>query len=304
MDETAPQTLAILGAGYTGLRLAEREVEAGTRVWGTTRTPERAERLEALGAEAIEWDLLEDGPGALAGRLDASTTVVYSIPTLRRQLDTGEHIAPVEGLLEVMAERGIDAWIYLSSISVYGDQGGEWVDEQTPRAPNAPTGRMRRDLEELTESYAGAFPVSVARIAGIYGPGRTIVDYLESGRYRLVGGGEKITNRIHVEDLAATISALARHRHDEPYVVNVADGHPVRVRELVDEVCERLELERPPEESLESYAERRGPSAVARWTNSMRVRNRRMREELGVELRYPDVFSGYRAILGEAFEER
>ena len=293
--------LLIIGAGYTGTRLARAGRDRGWEVVGTTRSTETVDVLEAIGATAVEWDVLEDEVEALADHVDAETHVVYSIPTLYREWEAGDggeprHVAPAKRVLEMAEREGAARFIYLSSTSVYGDHDGAWVDEETPTDPVSPNGKMRRDIEELVLAPERQIPTNVARLVGIYGPGRTMLKYIEGGRYKLVDGGVKPTNRVHVDDIVRSLVAIVERAPDGARLYNVSDGDPKTVAEVVDWLVERHGIERPPEISLEEYREMRGPNAAARWENTYRVSNARLVEELGVELAYPDVFAGYEAI--------
>ena len=295
--------IAIVGCGYTGLRLAREATRAGYDVVGTSRSEESLAELEAEGAEAIDWDVLDDGVTALSGRLGPGTAVVYSIPTLYRdyivsQSGQSRHIEPVERVLEAAIAQGADRFIYLSSTSVYGDHDGAWVDEETETRPTSPYGKMRRDIEEYVLGRAEGIDVNVARLVGIYGPGRTMLNYIESGRYKLVDGGSKPTNRIHVDDIVQSLLAMVEQAPGGARLYNISDGHPRTAAEVVDWLVEHCGIERPEEISMEDYRREYGENAAARWKNSYRVRNDRLIEELEVELRYPDVFDGYSAIFG------
>ena len=287
------ETLMIIGCGYTGMRLAEEARKRGYDVVGTSRDDETLSALETLGAAAVHWDALEHGTHSLEQHFDSNTAIVYSIPTIyRRYRDESDsiarHVEPVAQVFQSAAEQGIERFVYLSSTSVYGGHGGDWVDETTEVEPASPYGRMRSDIEVFLMNQDVSFPVNIARLVGIYGPGRTIVDYIESGRYKLVDGGEKPTNRIHVEDIVRALLALVERGPEQSRVYNVSDGQPLRVVELVDFLVEHLDLERPKEVSLDEYAQRRGPNVAARWKNMYRCKNERLLEELDVELAYPD----------------
>lgn len=293
--------ITIVGAGYVGLELTRQALEQGYEVVGTTRSAETQQKLDEMGAEWVEWDVLEDPVETLEDYLDEATAVVYSIPTVYRDYEDTEqgmprHVDPVDRVIRACVKNSVNRFIYLSSTSVYGDQGGDWVDEGTPRAPTSPYGKMRRDIENHVLDFGDQIDVNVARLVGIYGPHRTIVDYIQSGRYKLVDGGKKPTNRIHVEDIARTILAMIERGPRGARVYNVCDGDPHTVAEVVDFLVDRLGLERPPEISLEDYAKMRGPNVAARWKNTYRCGNKRLTDELGVELRYPNVLEGYRSI--------
>lgn len=299
--------LLIVGAGYTGERLARAGRERGWSVAGTTRSPETVEALESMGATAVEWDVREDEVGALTEYVDGSTDVVYSIPSLYRDYEAGDgevprHVAPANRVLEMVESEGAGRFIYLSSTSVYGDHDGAWVDEETPTDPVSPNGRMRRDIEELVLDEEWAIDTNVARLVGIYGPGRTMDRYVESGRYKLVDGGTKPTNRVHVDDIVGALVAIIDRAPGGARLYNVSDGHPKTVAEVVDWLVDHRGIERPEEVSLEEYRQMRGPNAAARWENTYRVSNERLVEELDVELAYPDVFAGYSAIFADQID--
>lgn len=297
------QKVVVIGCGYTGERLAAEAIERGYEVVVTSRDDEKLERLRELGATPINWDILTEDTRSLASYFGPDTALVYSIPTIYRQYEDEDdgvprHVVPVRKVLEAAREHGLERFIYLSSTSVYGDSGGDWVDETAPTDPASPYGRMREDIEDYLLGARVDFPVNVARLVGIYGPGRTILDYVESGRYKLVDGGVKPTNRIHVDDIVRSVLALVERGPDASRVYNICDGNPLRVVDLVDFLVEHLGVERPEVVSLEEYAKLRGPNVAARWKNMYRCKNERLTEELGVEIEYPNALDGYRAIFG------
>jgi len=293
--------LTIVGCGYTGIRLAREASARGWSVTGTTRSEETIRELESTGARGLHWEVGED-LGPVGEALAGADAVVYSVPTLFDEYRAGgsalaRHVQPVARTLDEVERSGEGRFVYLSSTSVYGDHDGEWVDEETPAAPTSPNGRMRREIEEYVLGSAGPLETNVARLVGIYGPGRTMDAYVSSGRYRLVDGGTKPTNRIHVDDIVSSLLAMIERGPEGARLYNVSDGSPKRVAEVVDWLVEHLGIERPPEVTLEEYADERGPDAAARWKNTYRVANDRLLEELDVELEYPDVFAGYEEIL-------
>lgn len=300
MSQPAGKML-IIGAGYTGMRLATRARELGWEVVGTSRSPETLAALEAIGAKGLTLELLGEGFEALAAHLGPEVDVIYSAPTLFTQHEPElPHLKPMRSLLSLLRRQGARRLIYLSSTSVYGDHHGAWVDEQTVVKPVSALGMMRRELELEAMSAAAHFPVNVARIVGIYGPGRTLLDYLTKGRYTLVDGGYKRTNRVHVDDLVEAILAMcARAPRQGSRIFNVADGRPLMVRELVSFLVERLGIDWPREEALEDYARRAGPNAAARWESEYLCRNLRLSQELGVVPRYPTAIDGYEAMIAQ-----
>lgn len=295
--------IVILGTGFTGKELTRLGRNSGYDIVGTTRNDDTAEFLDNQGATAIDWSV-DDALDDVADHLDPSTTVVYSIPTLFRDYQASDdaqlarHIRPVADVIEVCREHNIQRFIYLSSTSVYGDHDGSWVDETSPREPTSPVGKMRCDIEDHLLAQDTDFPINIARLVGIYGPGRTLVDYIQSGRYTLLSDDKQISNRVHVHDIARAIIAMIERGTPQHRVFNVTDGRPQPTRDLVEFICNQTGIDLPPEETLDEYIERvDNPNAIARKKNTIRVLNDRLRGELNFSLVYPDVFSGYEDIL-------
>jgi len=301
--------ILFIGTGYTGKVLARLATASGAidRFAGTSRTEETLTMLESLGAEAIHFDLQEDDIALLAPHITPDTWVIYSVPTLHREYEPAanaetpaRHVAPVREVLEVASSADARGFIYLSATSVYGDHQGEEVTEESAREPTSPIGKMRADIEDEVLSFQGSIDhLLVARLVGIYGPGRTLAEYIPKGRYKLVDGGKKRTNRIHVEDIAGALLAMIDRAPEGAHAYNVSDGDPRTVREVVDEVCALTDTPYPPEATLEEIIEERGENVAARWKNTYRCSNQKLVEELGWQPRYPNVIVGYRAILGD-----
>lgn len=295
--------LFIIGAGYVGTALARRAVSLGIPVTAAARSADVLAELGELGATPLELDVTGD-LSALDGALTPGSSLVYSVPSLFRTYEGPEgaslarHVQPVHDVLGRASEAGVSRIIYLSSTSSYGDHGGAWVDEDTERKPISALGMMRRDIEDhVLENPWGFDAAYVARIVGIYGPGRTLVDYIQRGRYKLVDGGKKVTNRIHVEDIVTAVLRMCEIAARGARAYNLADGQPKSARELVDFLVEHVGIERPEEVSLEDYAAKHGANVGARWRTAYMCNNDRMLEELGVELRFADVFAGYRQMI-------
>lgn len=306
MPEHRRGHLLLLGAGYTGLRLAREAVDSGWAVTGTTRTALTEAELRELGANSLYWDMADDGAGALDSWSadEARRVAIYTIPTIFKEYVAAEgdkparHVAPVLEVLDALERNGVERFVYVSSTSVYGDHDGEWVDETAERAPTSPYGKMRKEIEDAVLSHSGTMSTFVCRSVGIYGPERTLDRYIESGRYKLVDGGKKPGNRIHVDDLAGICFAVATGTFETPRDFIATDGAPVPVRDLVEWLVENRGVERPEEITLEEYAETRGPNSVARWTNVSRFRSVHL-DAIGYELRHPTALHGYRAIFAD-----
>jgi nucleoside-diphosphate-sugar epimerase len=191
------------------------------------------------------------------------------------------------------------AWAgYLSTTGVYGDRGGGWVDEEVALSPSGERGRRRVEAEAawLDLWRRHGTPVHIFRLAGIYGPGRSALDQVRAGTARRIDKPGQVFSRIHVEDIAAVLEAsMARPRPGAIY--NLCDDDPAPPAEVILHACRLLGREPPP---LVPFAEaEKEMSAMARsfWDDNRRVSNCRIKEELGVRLRYPDYKSGLAAIL-------
>ena len=304
--------LIVIGAGYTASRLVLRagQERPSWAIRVTGRSIERTrERLKAAPqVEVTALDLLDEAHRAaqleaLFEGISPGAWVLYSVPTLYRDFDASRrpHLEPLLASLDAAEEARVAGFIYLSSTSVYGDHGGAWISEQSERRASSTLGKMRRDLEdEMLKPERRAIEVmAIARIVGIYGPGRTLADYIRAGRYKVVGEGEKITNRVHVDDLTDAIWAIIDRAEPGHRAYNVCDGAPLAVRELLEMVNEEFDVPWPPRRELEELAAERGEHVAARWRSSYRCSNARLREELGWEPRYADALQGLRAILNE-----
>lgn len=289
------ERVLILGCGYTGIRLGRRLVGQGHPVTGTTRDDARARELRDAGIEPLRYDASR--PGELARAPESPPEVAfYLIPPPRRP-DGGFGTAAAPAL-RALAARGLRDFVYASSTSVYGDRGGAWVDEEDEPTPDSVLGRARLAEESAVLAAARETVVAarIARVAGIYGPGRTLEDAIREGRYHRVTGLDAWSNRIHVDDLIAALLAAWR-RGAAGAVYDIADGRPHRSAEYAEFVAGLLDLELP-EISLSEARERYDERRLARKLSSRRVRARKLREELGVELRHPDYRSGLRAAVG------
>lgn len=276
--------LLTLGHGYSAAALAARL--AGWQVTGTTRSAERAAALRASGVEPILWN----DAAAVDAAIAAAPHILVSL-------------APVAGSDPVLSRhaRALAAarprWLgYLSTTGVYGDHDGGWVDETTPLDPANDRGRARVAAEEGWR--ATGLPVHVFRLPGIYGPGRSALDRLREGRAQRVVKQGQIFSRIHVADLAATLHASLA-APDPGQVYNVADDLPSPPQDVIAYAAELLGLPPPPEVPFDDAD--LSPMARSFYGESKRVANRRIKDDLGVRLAYPDYRVGLSAILaGEA----
>jgi nucleoside-diphosphate-sugar epimerase len=197
-------------------------------------------------------------------------------------------------------EQGPVRWIgYLSTIGVYGDQQGRWVDEECPVSPisKASERRVLAERQWLDLGRKHGVPAHVFRLPGIYGPnGRSQFDALRAGRARRIVKPGQVFNRIHVDDLARVVIASMQRPGGSP-VYNVTDNEPAPAQEVVAYAAQLLGVDAPPEIAFDDA----GLSSFAAhfYAECKRVRNDRIKQELGVELQYPTYRQGLAAILAE-----
>jgi len=276
--------LLSLGHGYSAQALARQLLPQGWTVIGTTRDPDKAERLRADGIVPLLWDRMavEEALGRVSHVLISAGPDAEGDPALRL---CGPAVAERAAQLD---------WVgYLSTTGVYGDHGGGWVDEDTPLTPGTRRGAMRLAAEDAWRAIPD-LPLHIFRLAGIYGPGRGPFAKVRAGTARRIVKPGQVFSRIHVEDIAQVLEASIR-QPDPGAVYNLCDDDPAPPQDVILHAAELLGLEPPPEEAFDSAE----MSAMARsfYAESKRVSNRRIKEELGVTLYYPDYRAGLAALL-------
>ncbi len=286
--------LFCFGTGFSAQALIARLDPGGWRFAGTARSPEKAEALKTDGLDAFVFD----GSAPLPARaLDGVSHILVSAPpgpsgdpVLAQH---GEDMARLSSSLE---------WIgYLSTTGVYGDHGGGWVDEATPVNPRNERASFRVDAERawLALHAEHGAPVHIFRLAGIYGPGRNMLETVRAGTAKRIDKPGQVFSRIHVEDIAGVLAASIA-KPDPGAVYNVCDDEPAAPGDVVTYACELLGKEPPPWQSYEEAAKTMSPMARSFYGESKRCRNIRIKTELGVTLRYPTYREGLRALLDGA----
>jgi nucleoside-diphosphate-sugar epimerase len=272
-------TTLILGCGYLGQRVAKLWLEQQRRVFAATRNASRLPN----GVEPIVCDVLD--PASLTA-LPQVETVLYAIGFDRSSGATMRDVY-VDGLANVLAKLPTPKrFIYVSSSSVYGQTDGGWVDEGSATEPNEDSGRIVLAAEETLRSHMPS--AIVLRFAGIYGPGRLLRRQTIEKEEPIVGDADKWLNLIHVDDGARIV--LAAEAHGEPGgTYNVCDDHPVRRRYFYTALARVLNAPEP--RFVNPPADQPTPPHEK---GNRRVNNRRMKEGLGIPLRYPDYDQGLR----------
>ncbi|MBL4915924.1 SDR family oxidoreductase [Szabonella alba] len=273
--------LLSLGHGYSAQALARLLLPQGWQVIGTTRSAVKAADLAATGVEPLIW------PGEpIAPALARATHILSSIapgaggdPLLAAHRDEIAAAAP--------------RWAgYLSTTGVYGDHQGSWVDETTPLTAGTQRGKWRIKAE--AEWQALGLPLHIFRLAGIYGPGRGPFAKLREGSARRIVKPGQVFSRIHVEDIAQVLAASIA-RPDPGAVYNLCDDDPAPPEDVIDHAAHLLGLPSPPAEDWDSAE--MTPMARSFYAESKRVRNDRIKRDLGIRLLYPDYRSGLAALL-------
>ncbi|OIQ33272.1 MAG: NAD(P)-dependent oxidoreductase [Alphaproteobacteria bacterium MedPE-SWcel] len=286
MTQQTPPTLLCLGFGYTARAVAAPLLGAGWRIIGTTR--DSAETQPVEGVDLLTW------PGDDIS-FDGVTHILVSIAP-------SEQGDPVLGAMAArIATLPRLEWVgYLSTTAVYGDHGGGWVDETTPLSPSSPRGEWRARAETEWQSIAD-LPLHIFRLAGIYGPGRGPFAKLMSGRARRIVKPGQVFSRIHVDDIAQVLLASVA-RPNPGAVYNVCDDEPAPPQDVLGYAAELLGLPVPAEVPFEEAG--MSPMARSFYGENKRVRNDRIKAELGVRLLYPDYRSGLKAVLAAEDMER
>ena len=277
-------TLLSHGHGFSARALARLLLPEGWRVLGTARSPGRVAEIEADGAEGVLW------PGTdMAPLLDGATHLLTSVAPD----EGGDPVLRALGP-EIAARAGRFDWVgYLSTTGVYGDRGGDWVDEGSELRPATRRGQLRVEAEAAWRAIPG-LRLHVFRLAGIYGPGRGPFEKVRQGTARRIVKPGQMFSRIHVDDIAQVLRASIRQPNPGA-TYNLCDDDPAPPEDVIAHAATLLGLPVPPAEDF-AGAEMT-PMARSFYAESKRVRNDRIKEELGVTLLHPDYRSGLAALL-------
>jgi nucleoside-diphosphate-sugar epimerase len=289
-------TLLCFGYGYCAEHFIVEFGGKFERVIGTVRRAERAGILNAYQAGAVRA-LVFDGTQAtreIDSAVAAADYALISIPPDR----SGDPVLATCGRA-LAAARDLRLIVYLSTVGVYGDHGGGWVDEQTPPAPRSERSRWREAAEQAWQQFGARHGVSVAvlRLAGIYGPGQNALVALARGKARRIVKPGQVFNRIHVADIAQAIEAAFARRASG--VFNVADDEPSSPADPIVFAAELMQRDPPPEIALAAAAPSMSEMALSFWQECRRVRNVKLKRELAVTLRYPTYREGLRTLFAQ-----
>lgn len=272
--------LFIFGMGYSALHFARTRKTDCARISCTVRAADKRDALRAHGFDAHCFGP-ERVDETLAGALASADHVLVSIPPAQ-EADP----ALAAYMAHLRASPNLKSIVYLSTIGIYGDHGGAWIDERTQPRPSNQRSLWRLAAEEGWRALGRDLdlPVHVLRLAGIYGPGQNALVNLRTGTAKRIVKPGQVFNRIHVEDIARTIeAAFAYERAGD--VWNVADDEPAPPQDVVTYAAGLLGVEPPPEIDFETA--QLSPMARSFYSECKRVSNAAIKQKLRVQLAYP-----------------
>jgi nucleoside-diphosphate-sugar epimerase len=286
-------TLLCFGLGYSAEHFVGMFGDGFGRIIGTVRGAEHAAVLNArfggrLKAFAFDGTFATPEVKSAIGEADVA---LVSIPPD----ENGDLVLAAFG--DALAQsRQLRSIVYLSTVGVYGDRSGGWVDEETTPQPDSERARERLTVEQAWQKFGRRSGVAVAvlRLAGIYGPGRNALVQIARGDARRIVKPGQVFNRIHVADIAQAIdAALARNASG---MFNVADDEPSPPSDPIVYAARLLGRDPPPEIPFAEAAPSMSPMALSFWQECRRVKNDKLKGELGVTLSYPTYREGLRAL--------
>ncbi len=279
------RTLLIFGFGYSGRAVAIAARDAGFAITVTSRNP--AKQTPEPGMALIHF---EDAEEAIA---EASHILATAAP--------GERGDPV--LARYGAQIAISSahWMgYLSTTGVYGNRDGGWVDEDTAPAPQSARAQRRVEAEAAWCDFRGQAAIDIFRLAGIYGPGRSMFDDLREGAARRVVKPGHLFGRIHRDDIAlGVVAAMQRNPPPGVQTFNFSDDEPAASADVVVEAARLLGVPPPEPVVFEQAAAKMSPMALSFWADNRRVANAKTKATLNIAWTYPTYREGLRAILAE-----
>ncbi|MFQ3252231.1 MAG: nucleoside-diphosphate-sugar epimerase [Loktanella salsilacus] len=280
------RTLLSFGHGYSAQALEGLLLPQGWRIIGTTRSEAKAEAMRTRGIEALIW------PGAdVTDALNAASHLLMSASP-----DDGSD--PVLAALQdqITARADQFEWAgYLSTTGVYGDHGGDWVDETAPLTPATRRGQARVVAEAAWQATPG-LPLHIFRLAGIYGPGRGPFAKVRNGTARRIIKDGQVFSRTHVDDIAQVLAASIA-RPNPGAIYNVCDDDPAPPQDVIAYAAQLLGL--PVPEAVPFEDAELTPMARSFYAESKKVRNDRIKDDLGVKLLFPDYRSGLQSLLDQ-----
>jgi nucleoside-diphosphate-sugar epimerase len=278
------------GFGYTASFLSLKLSPCGWKVCGTTTDADKRSFLKKNGIEAWVFDRNHSVPDPFH-TFEGVTHVLLSVPPD----SDGDPVFDVHGG-DIAAIKNLE-WVgYLSTTAVYGDQGGNWIDEMAPATPSSMRGSRRLKAEQQWRSLYlhDGLPLHIFRLSGIYGPGRSAIDAVRSGTARRIEKPGHAFNRIHVEDIVQVLIA-SMNKPNPGSIYNLADDTPSPSHEVIQFACNMVGIDAPPLIPYDQAGS--APIVQSFYKENKRIRNDKIKNELGVELLYPDYRSGLQSCM-------
>ena len=277
--------LFCFGFGYTASFLAPPLQKAGWTVGGTTTDRQKHDFLKKRGIDAVLFDHGHMLPDPLK-TLEGVTHVLLSVPPVAE----GDPAFNVHGN-DLAALPSLE-WVgYLSTTGVYGNHDGNWVTERTPAEPSTRRGSLRQrvELQWLSMHQHDALPLHIFRLSGIYGPGRSAIDSVKTGNANRIEKKGHVFNRIHVADIVQALIA-SMNRPNPGAIYNLSDDMPSPSHEVISYACSLAGVPPPPVVPFDQAE--MAPIVRSFYKDNKRVKNDRIKQELGVDLIYPDYRHG------------
>lgn len=287
--------ILIVGCGDIGVRVAQLEKQAGRKVSGLVRSEEGAERLRSYGIVPVMGTL--DDLTSLSDLPTGGKLVYYFAPPT----GGGPFDSRMRSFCQAVSAGPLpEKVVYMSTSGVYGDCGGEWVTEETPLNPQTSRAQRRVDAETTLKEWGQehSVPVVILRVTGIYGPGRLPLARIQQGHPVLREEESPPTNRIHADDLAV-VSVKAAETATDGDIFNVSDGQPGTMTQYFNLVSELLDLPPLPQVDMEEAKRVMNPMMLSYLTETRRMDNRKMIDQLGVTLTYPNLKAGLKNVIAQ-----
>ncbi len=308
--------LFVFGLGYSARAVVARMRPKLAAISGTTRDGGKLREIEALGVAPFLFDGAKpsypphspspqgggeqrlpspfwggDGGGVGNPTLDALQEADFVLVTIAPD-ENGDPV--LRRFRAELARSKPKSIVYLSTVGVYGDHGGAWVDETSERRPVSQRSRQRVEAEHSWRRFdETGIPIAIIRLAGIYGPGRGPFEKIRGGTARRIVKPGQIFNRIHIDDIAQVVEAAFERR--AAGVFNGTDDEPAPPEDVLAYAAKLLGIPPPPEVPFDQAE--LTPMARSFYGESKRVRNDKIKHELGVRLAYPTYREGLRAML-------
>lgn len=279
--------LLCLGYGYCADALAVELLADGWQITGTTRDQDKLDQMGQQGVTPVLW---QDTDMVIAAIEQASHILISAAPG-----PAGDPFLNALGPQISKTAPQLRWACYLSTIGVYGDHQGAWVDENTPAAPTTPRGKRRLTAERAWQAVPN-LPLHIFRLGGIYGPGRGPFAKVRQGRAQRIVKPGQYFSRIHVDDIVQAL-ALSLKKPTPGEIFNLCDDEPAPPQDVIAHAATMLGQPIPPEVSFDDAD--MSPMARSFYADNKRVRNNRMKEVLGWSPRYPTYREGLSDLLAK-----